>query len=92
MEKIKNDDGFNVVVTQCDACGKEIANLDEAQSDWLTVEIKSLSRDEWSLDEDSVTRHFCTPDCFHEIMSNIDPHQELLDENSDRHFDEAKKS
>ncbi len=90
MEKIKNDEGFNVVVTRCDGCGKEIANLDEAESDWLTVEIKSLSRDEWSLDEDSVVRHFCSKDCFHEVLDTMDPHQEILDENTDRTFPESR--
>lgn len=81
MEKIKNEDGFNVVITQCDSCGKEIANLDEANTDWLTVEIKSLSRDEWSLEEDAVIKHFCTKDCFRNVMNDIDPHDEIVDEN-----------
>lgn len=90
MEKIKNEDGFNVVVTRCDGCAKEIANLDEAESDWLTVEVKSLSRDEWSLDEDSVVRHFCTSECFHEILGEMDPHREILDENVERTFPDAE--
>lgn len=89
MEKIKNEDGFNLVVTQCDACGKEISNLDEANSDWLTTEIKSLSRDEWSLDEESVTRHFCSRQCFQEIMSSMDPYRELVDENQEVPLTEA---
>lgn len=88
MEKITNDEGFNVVVTRCDGCGKEIANLNEAETDWLTVEIKSLSRDEWSLDEDSVVRHFCSKKCFHEILDSMDPHQEIVEENTDAGFQE----
>lgn len=73
MEKVSNEDGFNIVVTQCDSCGTEIANLGEAEDQWFTVNIKPLVRDEWAQDIDEAEMHFCSTDCFRETLSEYDP-------------------
>lgn len=73
MEKVTNEDGFNIVVTQCDNCGTEIANMGEAEAQWYTVNIKPLVRDEWAQSIDEEALHFCSPDCFREGLSDYDP-------------------
>lgn len=73
MEKVTNEDGFNVVVTKCDSCGEEIANLGQAEEQWYTVSIKPLVRDEWAQNIDEEELHFCSTDCFRSMLSEYDP-------------------
>ncbi|MFB6345057.1 MAG: hypothetical protein ABEK50_04695 [bacterium] len=73
MEKVTNEDGFNIVVTLCDNCNNEIANLAEADQQWYTVDIKPLVRDEWAQDINEAELHFCSSECFRSGLSDYDP-------------------
>ncbi len=73
MEKTYQEDGFNVVVIECDGCGEKISQVREAEPGWFEVRIEPLARDHWNAGETVGEFHFCSTECFHSSLDGIDP-------------------
>lgn len=64
MEIVRSEDGFNVVAIQCDGCGKEIEQVEDADDNWFEVTISPLARDKWNAGDDRGKYHFCSRECY----------------------------
>ena len=71
MEVVRKEDGFNVVVLQCDGCGSEVPQVRHAGEDWFQMKLEPLSRDLWNRGETMGEFHFCSPDCFRQNVDKL---------------------
>ena len=86
MEKVRQEDGFNIVAIQCDGCGQEISQVKDANSDWFEVTVSPLARDQWNAGDDYGEFHFCSRSCFEDAVDNLSLNQQENDnhENTSR--------
>lgn len=71
------EDGFNVIVIQCDGCEKEIQQAERADDEWFSVSIDPLARDTLLAGDSICEFHFCSTQCFRDRTPKIDPTQIL---------------
>lgn len=82
-ETVRREDGFNVVIIECDGCGTTIQQTREGRGQWFQVEIRPLARDKWNRDEELYRFDFCSTDCFREVAGTINPTESLRDRDHD---------
>lgn len=73
MERTYKEDGYNIVVIQCDGCGEEISQVRHGGPGWFKVTIDPLARDDWNAGDEIGTYHFCSTDCFRTGVESLDP-------------------
>jgi len=80
MEVVREEDGFNIVVLQCDGCGTEVPQVRHAGEDWFQVKLEPLSRDLWNKGETIAEFHFCSPECYKKNVEKLLPLSESEDD------------
>ena len=83
MERTYLEDGYNIVVIQCDGCGKEISQVRHGGPGWFKVTMKPLARDDWNAEDDIGEYHFCSTPCFRTAVESLDPSGVLQNRTSD---------